>query len=117
MLEVLANEDGVGGLGDDDDALLGGPAEEDLSGGAVVLLGDGGDNVVLEESGALVGALPVKLAERDGAERRVSHHGDLLGLRELDQRLLSEVGVVLYRTNELTFIQSGRRLLRTDLED
>lgn len=68
VVQVLAHEDGVGSLGDDDDALLGRPPEEHLSGGALVRLRDGGDHVVLEQSGALVRALPVELAEGDGAE-------------------------------------------------
>lgn len=68
VVQVLADEDGVGGLGDDDDALLGRPPEENLSRRALVRLRDGGDHVVLEQSGALVRALPVELAEGDGAE-------------------------------------------------
>ena len=93
--EVLADELGVGGLGDDDDALLGRPPEEDLSSSAVVLLGDLEDRLVLEQQRALVRALPIELTEGEGTEGGVGHDGDLLALSELHEVLLDEVGVVL----------------------
>lgn len=75
-----------------------------------MLLGDGGDGIVLEEDGSVVGLLPLELNERGGAERRVGGDGNALLLGELDEGLLDEVGVVLYFLLELISNVPGIKL-------
>lgn len=52
---------------------------------------------MLKEDGGINGLLPLELNEGSRSERRVGSDGNALLLGELDERLLDEVGVVLYK--------------------
>lgn len=94
-VEVLGHDGFPRRLGNDSEAALRGPAQEDLGGLLAVLLGQVDDQLVLHERDEGVGVLEAEGQEASGAEGRVGGDGDALGLAEVQQLLLDEVGVVL----------------------
>jgi len=94
-IEVLCKTRLVVALGNDSNAALGRPAKEDLRRALSVSVGNALDDVVVEEHGGVLRLLHVELDERERAERAVGSHGDVALLAELEERLLSEVWVVL----------------------
>ena len=94
-VQVLRQPGGVVALGDDSDAPLGSPPEQDLGRGLAVLLSNGLDSLVVEQQRGVLSLLHVQFDERQGAERRIRRDGHAVALRELDERLLRQVRVVL----------------------
>lgn len=129
VLEVLLGALRVVGLGDDGDSPLSRPAEENLSGRLGVGVGDGLDGGVLEEGGGVESTGVLDLEEglrseggvcrrmdrsaraivRKPSVRRTGSDGesDLLG--ELDERLLSQVGVVLEMEKFVSLREASER--------
>ena len=94
-VEVLCKTRLVVALGDDSNAALGRPTEQNLCGSLAVGVGNALDDVVVEEHRGVLCLLHVELDEGKRAERAVGGHGDVALLAELEERLLSEVWVVL----------------------